>query len=236
MNQSESIAALSAALAKAQAIMEGAKKDSANPFFKSTYADLASVWDACRKPLTDNGLSVIQTADFLPDHPEMVCIETALCHSSGEWIRGRLAAKPVKSDPQSVGSCITYLRRYSLQSIVGIAPEDDDGNAASGQGEAKKEAKKAAPVPPPPPPPESKPVEPGSALHKKLEATLHGAGIDRELFKEWLESVEWLSRKDGKLSFNNLEEKRLKYLMDKWESASKTFGQWIDKRNAEGDK
>jgi hypothetical protein len=135
MNQSESIAELSAALAKAQGIMEGAAKDSANPFFKSKYADLASVWDACRKPLSDNGLSVVQTTEFMPEHPDMVCIETILCHSSGQWIKGKLAVKPTKADPQSVGSCITYLRRYSLQSMVGIAPEDDDGNAASGKKE-----------------------------------------------------------------------------------------------------
>ncbi|HLA29269.1 MAG TPA: ERF family protein [Syntrophales bacterium] len=131
MSQSETIGKLADALAKAQGIMEGAVKDSQNPFFKSSYADLASVWDACRKPLANNGLSVVQTADFLPEHPEMVCIDTTLCHSSGEWMRGRLVARPVKSDPQAIGSCITYLRRYSLQSIVGIAPEDDDGNAAS---------------------------------------------------------------------------------------------------------
>src|SRR3990172_9533144 len=128
MSQSETIGKLADALAKAQGIMEGAVKDSQNPFFKSSYADLASVWDACRKPLANNGLSVVQTADFLPEHPEMVCIDTTLCHSSGEWMRGRLVARPVKSDPQAIGSCITYLRRYSLQSIVGIAPEDDDGN------------------------------------------------------------------------------------------------------------
>jgi hypothetical protein len=154
MNQSESIAELSAALAKAQGIMEGASKDSANPFFKSKYADLASVWDACRKPLSDNGLSVVQTTEFMPEHPDMVCIETILCHASGQWIKGRLAVKPVKSDPQSVGSCITYLRRYSLQSIVGIAPEDDDGNAASGKNEAKKQPE-ATTAPPEEVPPQA---------------------------------------------------------------------------------
>jgi hypothetical protein len=151
MNQSESIAKLADALAKAQGVMEGASKDSSNPFFKSKYADLSAVWDACKKPLSDNGLSVVQTSEFIPDHPDMVCIETMLCHSSGEWIRGRLAVKPVKADPQSVGSCITYLRRYSLQSMVGIAPEDDDGNAASGKEEEspKETRKKKAPAPDP---------------------------------------------------------------------------------------
>ena len=81
-----------------------------------------------------------------------------------------------------------------------------------------------------------KPIETGSPLHKKVEATINEAGIDRELFKEWLESMGWLARKDGKLSLANLTEIRAKTLLDKWESASKTFGQWVDKRNAEGEK
>jgi len=144
--QSETIGKLAEALAKAQAVMEGASKSSANPFFKSKYADLASVWDACRKPLSDNGLSVTQTCDFIPENPEMVVVVTTLMHSSGEFISGRLAAKPVKQDPQGVGSTITYLCRYSLQSIVGIAPEDDDGNAASGLKDTSPAKAKAAPA------------------------------------------------------------------------------------------
>lgn len=157
MEQSASIAKLSEALSKAQGVMEKASKDSSNPFFKSKYADLASVWDACRKPLTDHGLSIVQTADFIVDHPDLVCIETMLCHSSGEWLKGKLAVKPVKNDPQSVGSCITYLRRYSLQSMVGIAPEDDDGNAASGAKPNVKpipQATQQAPQAPPDVPPQ----------------------------------------------------------------------------------
>jgi hypothetical protein len=133
-NMSQTIGKLSEALSKAQAVIEGAKKDASNPFFKSSYSTLASVWDACRKPLSDNGLSIVQTTEFMPNNPELVCIDTILCHSSGEWIKGRLVGKPVKNDPQGVGSCITYFRRYSLQSMVGISPEDDDGNAASGKG------------------------------------------------------------------------------------------------------
>jgi hypothetical protein len=142
LNMSDEIGKLAESLAKAQSVIEGAKKDASNPFFKSSYSTLSSVWDACRKPLSDNGLSVVQTTEFMPEHPDMVCIETILCHSSGQWIKGKLAVKPVKADPQSVGSCITYLRRYSLQSMVGIAPEDDDGNAASGKNDTKNEAKK----------------------------------------------------------------------------------------------
>ena len=195
MNQSESIAELSAALAKAQGIMEGASKDSANPFFKSKYADLASVWDACRKPLSDNGLSVVQTTEFMPEHPDIVCIETILCHTSGEWIKGRLALKPVKSDPQSVGSCITYLRRYSLQSIVGIAPEDDDGNAASGKNDTKKQPE-ATTAPPEEVPPqanveshEDKPALITEAQRKRFYAIAKGADKSDDEIKSFLQDM-----------------------------------------------
>jgi hypothetical protein len=195
MNQSESIAKLSEALAKAQGVMEGASKDSNNPFFKSKYADLSSVWDACRKPLSDNGLSVVQTADFIPEHPDMVCLETILCHSSGEWIKGKLAVKPVKSDPQSVGSCITYLRRYSLQSIVGIAPEDDDGNAASGKQADKKQTTKKneddVPDYAPPTTPDRYPEEPPKLITLEQQTTLNGIiidkGVDQEKFLKFMD-------------------------------------------------
>lgn len=145
METSDTIGKLAEALCKAQSIMEHASKDSDNPFFKSKYADLAAIWDVCRKPLTDNGISVVQSPVFLSEHPEMVGLDTRLCHSSGEWMEGRIVMKPVKSDPQSYGSCLTYLRRYSLQSFISICAElDDDGNAAS-QG-----APKAMPIPPKP--------------------------------------------------------------------------------------
>lgn len=128
MEQSTEIKDLAAALALAQSEIKGAIKDSANPFFKSKYADLTSVWDACRAAITKNGLSVIQTCD---DNDAKVTVTTQLMHSSGQWIRGQLSAKPAKSDPQGIGSCITYLRRYALAAMVGVAPEDDDGNAAT---------------------------------------------------------------------------------------------------------
>lgn len=128
MTHSENINEIAGALAKAQAVIAGAAKDSDNPFFKSKYADLASVWDACRKPLTDHGLSVAQTAATAEGH---VGVTTILMHGSGQWIRDTLVMKPTKDDPQGVGSCITYARRYALAAMVGVAPEDDDGNAAS---------------------------------------------------------------------------------------------------------
>lgn len=154
MTHSEQLNELAAALAKAQAKIEGAKKDADNPFFRSKYADLASVWDACRVPLTSNGLSVIQfpRTEYVGT-PEIVGVTskksgesydvvriactvsvlTRLLHTSGQWIEGTVSAMLASGDPQAVGSAITYLRRYSLQSVAGVAPEDDDANAASGK-------------------------------------------------------------------------------------------------------
>ena len=128
--QSEQINELAAALAKAQASITGALKDSANPFFKSKYADLASCWDACRKQLTDNGLSVIQTTDIVAD---TVVVRTTLAHSSGQWISGILPVKAKDDGPQAQGSGITYARRYALAAIVGLAQIDDDAEAAQGR-------------------------------------------------------------------------------------------------------
>jgi hypothetical protein len=135
MEHSATIGKLTEALSKAQGVIEGAKLDSTNPFFKSRYSDLTSVWASCRKPLAENGLAVFQTC--CSDTPDIVVVETMLSHISGEWVRGRLTMKPAKNDPQSIGSCITYGRRYSLAAMVGIAPEDDDGNVASGREEQK---------------------------------------------------------------------------------------------------
>lgn len=128
---SQTIGELAKALAKAQSQITGATKDSENPFFKSKYADLGAVWDAIRKPLTSNGIAVLQTTAAGPDGS--VRIITSMVHESGEWMRGELEIKPTKPDPQSLGSAITYGRRYALQAIAGVAPEDDDGNAASAE-------------------------------------------------------------------------------------------------------
>ena len=95
------------------------------------YSDLATVWDSIRKPLADNGLAVVQTTRNLDDLTPVVI--TTLMHISGEWIEGELAIKPTKLAAQGVGSVISYARRYSLMSILGIAAagEDDDGAKAS---------------------------------------------------------------------------------------------------------
>ena len=139
--KSSTIGKLAEALAKAQSEIRNATKDKDNPFFKSTYADLASVWDACREPLSKNNLSVTQPIGLDP-HGRVI-LTTLLLHSSGEWVASQIPLNPVKNDPQGMGSAITYMRRFCLSSIVGVAPSekptaddvddsDDDGNAASG--------------------------------------------------------------------------------------------------------
>ena len=127
MPTSPTIAALAAALVKTQSALSGAKKDSTNPHFKTAYADLASVWDACRAPLANAGLSIVQLVSSDPTH---AIIETILAHSSGEWVSSTLAVPLTKSDAQGLGSAITYGRRYALAAIVGVCPADDDGEAA----------------------------------------------------------------------------------------------------------
>jgi len=122
--------ALARALAKAQAVMEGASKDKTNPAFKSRYADLASVWDACREPLTSNGLAVVQLVTSADK--TSVTVETRLLHEGGESLSSTLTLPVEKATAQGVGSAITYARRYGLSAMVGVAPDDDDdGHEAS---------------------------------------------------------------------------------------------------------
>lgn len=120
---------LATALAAAQGQMAHAAKDSKNPHFKSSYASLASVLDAIREPLSANGLAIVQH----PSRAEtgIVSVETVLLHKSGEFVCSTLSAKAAQDTPQGIGSTITYLRRYGLMAVVGVAADDDDGEAAS---------------------------------------------------------------------------------------------------------
>lgn len=127
--ESEETGKLYDALSKAQLEMETAKMDSSNPFFKSKYADLASIIKASRGALAKNGLSVIQR--ILPGPNGASNLHTRMGHSSGQWMESRVVIDPPKKDVQSLGSYITYLRRYSYAALVGVvsADEDDDGEA-----------------------------------------------------------------------------------------------------------
>lgn len=131
MDKSPTIGKLAEALSKAQLQYQPIYKNCTNPFFHNKYADLAAIIEATKKALSDNGLAITQTPE-LSDNGKLT-VTTTLMHISGEWLSGCLAMKPIKEDPQAGGSCLSYLRRYSIQSILFVAAEEeDDGNAASG--------------------------------------------------------------------------------------------------------
>lgn len=143
MKKSETIGALAKALAAFQMEVKDPSKDKNNPFFKSKYVALDGLLAAVRPVLAKNGLSFLQ---FPGGDGQVSTMTTILMHESGEWIESDpLTMKPAKNDPQGVGSCITYARRYSLQSVLGIAwEEDDDANNASYTPQDSAGAKKSA--------------------------------------------------------------------------------------------
>lgn len=124
---SEQIDLITAALAKAQSEIENPSKDSTNPHFKSRYADLANVLEVCREPLSKNGLCVTQPLFMEGDK---IVLATILSHTSGQWIKSFIPLPVQKPGSQEIGSCITYMRRYSLSALVGVFQEDDDAEAA----------------------------------------------------------------------------------------------------------
>ena len=127
--QSPEIGQLAAALARAQGAMGGALKNEQN-YYKRSYADLKSVWEACREHLAQNDLALIQTVTSDGD-TNRIGVITTLTHKSGEWVRGAIFVTPEKTGPQAAGSVITYLRRYGLAAMVGVYQEDDDAESAT---------------------------------------------------------------------------------------------------------
>lgn len=120
---------IATALAKAQTEMGAALKSANNPHFKSKYADLSSVVSACMPALNSNGIAVIQPTG---EDETGRYVETVLIHgASGQSLSCRVPLIVQKNDMQGYGSAVTYARRYGLMSMAGIAPEDDDGNAAA---------------------------------------------------------------------------------------------------------
>ena len=129
MNKTESITDLATALCLAQAEMGGAIKDSNNPFFKSSYADLTSVIKVIKQPFANHGLSFVQLP-VTSEGGKGVGVSTMLMHNSGQWIQSEYLLPMDKVTPQGAGSAITYARRYALQSLVGIPAVDDDSEMA----------------------------------------------------------------------------------------------------------
>lgn len=167
---------LFAAMAKAFPEIEGATKDSNNPHFKSKYADLSSVSDAIKPALTRHGLFFGQIAH---EQTGGVCVETILCHESGESFSfGKLFVPASKNDAQGYGSALTYARRYGLMTAFGVCPEDDDGNAASRTAPQQRPVNDHAPGTKPPRP---KPEALTSPMKTRAEARVKYGEIVREL-------------------------------------------------------
>lgn len=130
---------LYAALANAQGQIAGAVKSADNPFFNSKYADLSAVWEACREPLSENGLAVIQIP--IPAPSGLVGLVTILGHSDGASIKSTYYMPNEKGTAHGVGSALTYARRYVLSALVGVPAVDDDGNTASTSAFSSKQVK-----------------------------------------------------------------------------------------------
>ncbi len=160
---SPTIGAFAKALAAAQGEIKAAERDAENPYFRSSYASLASLMDVGREPLSKNGIAVVQgtRSDFKDDAHAMVFVTTMAIHESGEWMRSTVglpavpmqrkrtqegeddsdaSRAPGRLTAQSIGSSITYGMRYGYGALIGVVPEsdDDDGNAASGSGGSSK--------------------------------------------------------------------------------------------------
>ena len=143
MLTSESITTIMPAFIKAQGNFAPALKQANNPHFKSKYVALDGVIDAVAAPLRAEGIAIMQMTDV---QDARTILETRLIHASGEWIGSRYPVHPVKADPQGEGSALTYARRYALMALVGIAPEDDDGNAATAAANKPVSAEQAATI------------------------------------------------------------------------------------------
>jgi hypothetical protein len=184
MTRSETISKLAVSLSKAQSNIGAAAKEAKNPFFKSAYADLGSVMEAVKGPLLEQGISVLQPVGHTQDG--LTYVETILLHESGEFIGDKMIVTCAKEkDPQAQGSAISYARRYSLQSMLFVPAQDDDGEGATSRKPNPKEQ----------PQPEAKegPFT-GKPNLKKLVEELAKAGITTD---EALATLKYKNGEDG---------------------------------------
>ena len=205
---SDSIVDLASALALAQSEIHHAERNSENPYYKANYADLSSIMDASREPLTKNGLSVTQIVNY--NDTTNIFLITLLLHKSGQWLKSFYPIKPVKKitkdsegnqvgvlepTPQDLGSAITYARRYAYASIVGVCPkgDDDDGNKASNKTVEEKKNGYSKPAAqsqtnfrwPPTTPKGDWQILPNQQKH--LYITMTNSNMPKEEGKKWME-------------------------------------------------
>jgi ERF superfamily len=181
LEMSAQINELATALAKAQGTIGLAAKDAENPFFHSMYASLAAIRETIRVPLANNGLAYVQAAST---NGARVTVQTMLLHTSGQFIKAELTLQAKDDGPQSIGSAISYGKRYLLAAMTGVVAEeeDDDGEAASAR-PAPARPTKSRPAP--------KPPEAAAGLttpqRKKLFATAREHGWTNEEVKAEME-------------------------------------------------
>jgi hypothetical protein len=184
---------IAAALVKAQKEFGPALKTSTNPHFRSRYADLSACIEAVIDALNNNGIYLMQLTE---EHPTGVKVSTTFIHESGEQISGgSLYVPAAKNDPQGFGSALSYARRYSLMAACGIAPEDDDGNAAKASVDrsAMAPAPQTAPVAKPKAalvtPPKADPVVPPKMEGKDSQWQLKVSADPGTNWEDWLQTV-----------------------------------------------
>lgn len=145
---SEQTDKLMPAVIKAWAGIEAAVKNATNPHLKNHYADLASLMDAIKPAMTENGLAVFQPVAPIEGDMPGATVETYIIHSSGQWMMSQFAMRSNDSKPQAIGATITYLRRYALGAMLGMVSEvDDDGNAGSGVTQTRQQPQRQAAPP-----------------------------------------------------------------------------------------
>lgn len=203
MKKSETLTEFSKAFAKTQQEMKQPLKDANNPFFKSKYVPLENVVEAITESASKNGLSFTQFPSS--DVDGNVTVGTLVMHSSGEWIEyDPIRMKPVKNDPQSIGSAITYAKRYALSAIFGITSDpDDDGNEAT-------QTKKQAPA--------KKKDEPVISVEKANYYLKEIATISAEKGKEDGSIVKWFLNHLGVVDYKMIKQSQIEdadMLLDK---------------------
>ena len=140
-NRSDSIVNLAKALLKFNEDVTIIAKDSKNPHFKNTYASLSAILSTINGPLSDHGIVLMQCPG---EGVDCVSLTTTIMHAeSGEFIESTFSMVPVKKDPQGIGSCISYMRRYAITSILRLNVDDDDGNLATGAGQSAQAQQKS---------------------------------------------------------------------------------------------
>ncbi|MEX0417828.1 ERF family protein [Bacillus sp. C30] len=197
MNRSETIAELAKSLVKFNLEVNKIAKDADNPFFKNNYATLDTIIDEIRPILSKHGLSIMQIPS---GDGQNVTLKTLLLHESGEWLESdELTMKPVKNDPQAVGSCITYARRYSLAAFLSLnTGEDDDGNGATYGKDGKLNQKSNSGQVPSNQKKDDLPLPANATEGAEIVLTFgkHEGKTLRTIFKENKGYLEWLGKQD----------------------------------------